>query len=86
MSDTDDPTPLAVLLTTMREKWAAGDRDGAAILARAAAPYLHPRLAAVTNTQLANLEPEKLTDAELAERLACVEARTRETEGDPDPS
>ena len=35
--------PLEVLLRTMRRKWDAGDYDGAASLARIAAPYLHPR-------------------------------------------
>lgn len=35
--------PLDVLLRTMRRKWDDGDYDGAAALARIAAPYLHPR-------------------------------------------
>lgn len=35
--------PLDVLLQTMRRKWDDGDYDGAASLARIAAPYLHPR-------------------------------------------
>lgn len=35
--------PLDVLLQTMQRKWDDGDYDGAASLARIAAPYLHPR-------------------------------------------
>lgn len=38
------PTPLAIILATMRRKYAAGDLDGAIALARIAAPYLHPRV------------------------------------------
>jgi hypothetical protein len=40
------PTPLAIILTTMRRKYAAGDLDRAVALARIAAPYLHPRVPA----------------------------------------
>jgi hypothetical protein len=40
-------SPLDVLLTAMRRKWQDGDLDAAAALARAAAPYLHPRHAAL---------------------------------------
>ncbi len=38
------PSPLDVLLHTMHRKWQVGDFDGAAALARVAAPYLHARL------------------------------------------
>lgn len=41
-------TPLAILLTRMREKYAARDYDGAEALARVAAPYVHPRVPAST--------------------------------------
>ena len=34
-------SPLSVLLTVMRKRWDANDFDGAAALAKAAAPYLH---------------------------------------------
>jgi hypothetical protein len=40
-------TPLEVMLGAMREAWAAGDKDAAANFAKDAAPYVHPRLAAV---------------------------------------
>ena len=58
---TDHPTPLAILLHAMHQKWAAGDQDGAVHLARLTAPYLHPRVpAAAPLTDL-----RTLTDAEL---------------------
>jgi hypothetical protein len=34
-------SPLYVLLAVMRQRWGAGDLDGAVALARIAAPYLH---------------------------------------------
>jgi hypothetical protein len=42
----ESPSPLHVLLTTMHQRWAEGKLDEAAALAKAAAPYLHPRAAA----------------------------------------
>ncbi|WP_158746066.1 hypothetical protein [Acidisphaera sp. L21] len=41
-------TPLAIILDTMRRRYAEGDLDGAVALARIAAPYLHPRIPAAT--------------------------------------
>lgn len=38
-------TPLEVMLTTMRDAWAAGDKDLARAVAKDAAPYCHARLA-----------------------------------------
>lgn len=38
-----EPSPLHVLLCVMRRKWRDGDEDGAVALAKAAAPYVHPR-------------------------------------------
>lgn len=64
------PTPLAILLDAMHQKWAAGDQDGAVQLARLTAPYLHPRVpAAAPSTDL-----RTLTDAEL-DRL-CLASGT----------
>ena len=34
-------SPLSVLLTVMRQRWAAGDLEGAVALAKVAAPYMH---------------------------------------------
>jgi hypothetical protein len=69
------PTPLEVLLAAMQRKWEEGDLDGAAALARAAAPYLHPRHAALRVDQppspkgsprgTAPAAPHLLTDAQL---------------------
>ncbi len=54
-------TPLAILLAVMQRKWNDGDHDGAATLARIAAPYLHPRvLAARPSTDLATLADDDL--------------------------
>ncbi len=70
-----DPTPLDILLQAMQRKWRAGDLDGAAALARAAAPYLHPRHAAVRpdpgpaahpkGSPRGPVAPHLLTDAQL---------------------
>jgi len=38
-----DPSPLYVLLTVMRQRWAANDQEAAVALARVAAPYMHGR-------------------------------------------
>ncbi len=54
-------TPLSIILATMRQKYAAGDLDGAVALARIAAPYLHPRVSSTTlPTELA-----AMSDADL---------------------
>jgi len=57
-------TPLAVLLAVMRRKWDEGDLDAAAALARAAAPYLHPRRAALRADGVV-ADAHRLSDAEL---------------------
>ena len=61
-------TPLAILLEVMLGKWAAGDHDGAVALARAAAPYIHPRIPpARPATDLATI-----TDADL-DAVQCLD-------------
>jgi hypothetical protein len=42
--------PLEVMLGAMRDAWEASDKDAAARFAKDAAPYVHPRLAAVEHT------------------------------------
>ena len=75
MSQTDpSPTPLAILLASMHRKWTEGDEEGAVKIARLAAPYLHPRRAAITHSGSLSLEPDHLTDAELT--AALTNART----------
>lgn len=39
--------PLEVMLGAMRDAWAKDDKAGAANFAKDAAPYIHPRLAAI---------------------------------------
>ena len=41
-----EASPLHVMLTVMRRKWRDGDEDGAVALAKAVAPYVHPKAAA----------------------------------------
>jgi hypothetical protein len=43
-------TPLEVMVGAMREAWERNDKDGAARYAKDAAPYMHPRLAAIEHT------------------------------------
>lgn len=42
----EEVSPLYILLTVMRRRWADEDADGAVALAKVAAPYLHGRAAA----------------------------------------
>jgi hypothetical protein len=83
MSDEDVPsTPLSLLLRAMREKWIAGDRDAAAELARAAAPYIHARQAAIRSATEKLKEVHRLNDAELTRLLALFAAREPAPESD----
>jgi hypothetical protein len=59
------------MLAAMRRKWAEGDIDAAAALARAAAPYLHGRQAASHNA--AEMDMDRLSDAELRRMLDAPE-------------
>jgi hypothetical protein len=43
-------SPLDVMLSAMRDAWANGDKKAAAGFAKEAAPYVHPRLAAVEHS------------------------------------
>ncbi len=54
-------TPQQVLLALMQRKWDAGDPEGAAALARMAAPSVHSRATSKRN----NPDLSQLTDAEL---------------------
>uniref|UniRef100_A0A8J4H8W9 Uncharacterized protein n=1 Tax=Acidicaldus sp. TaxID=1872105 RepID=A0A8J4H8W9_9PROT len=66
----EGPSPLEILLAVMRAKWAEGDADGAALLARAAAPYLHPRRAPQASPSArAKPAPQHLSDAELLREI-----------------
>ena len=54
------PTPLEVLLGVMNRRWAAGDEDAAVALAKAAAPYVHPRAQARAITDIAGMDDDEL--------------------------
>lgn len=53
-------TPLHVLLDAMRRRWAAGDEDGAIALAKAAAPYVHPRAQARATPDMQDMDDDEL--------------------------
>jgi hypothetical protein len=63
----DGITPLEVLLGAMREAWASGNRTLAAGFAKNAAPYCHPRLAAIEHSGKAVREVTAMSDDELIE-------------------
>lgn len=54
------PTPLDVMLEMMNRRWAQGDEDGAVQLAKAAAPYVHPRATARGLMDLASMGDDEL--------------------------
>lgn len=82
----DGPSPLDILLAVMRAKWQEGDADGAAELARAAAPYLHPRRAPIPaeRGRAAKEAAAHLDDAELERELAALAPRSGAAPRDPD--
>ena len=87
LADMTGVSPLAVLLAAMRARWQSGDLDGAAGLARAAAPYLHPRRAAVPYWPGKSAEPDQMIDAELEQLLRqfdAGEAASDKTSQQPD--
>lgn len=43
-------TPLEVMLGAMREAWDNGDKKEAATIAKDAAPFVHPKLAAIEHS------------------------------------
>ena len=66
------PTPLDILLSTMRRKWSEGDCDGAAAIAKIIAPYVHPRKSPIATPAPPLIELHRLTDEELGNRLATA--------------
>lgn len=48
-------SPLDVMLKAMRNAWSEGDEKAAAAFAKEAAPYVHPRLAAVEHSGEMNI-------------------------------
>lgn len=68
-------SPLDVMLTTMRDLWHdanagpapnLGRRMQAVAIAEKVAPYLHPKLTAVDMKAAVSVDPDKISDAQLA--------------------
>ncbi len=58
-----EASPLHVMLTVMRRKWREGDEDGAVALAKAVAPYVHPKAAAARGfNNLAQVSDDELDE------------------------
>ncbi len=66
-----EASPLHVMLTVMRRKWREGDEDGAVALAKAVAPYVHPKAAAARPAN----DLAQVSDDDLDELVA--QGRTR---------
>jgi len=69
--------PLDVLLAAMRRRLLEGDEAGAVALAKAAAPYVHPRASARGG---AGTGLERMEDGELGGEVGGAEAEA----ADPD--
>ena len=75
-----DITPLYILLSALRETWAAEDVDGAVAFAKVAAPYLHPKVPAARPTS----DLSGVSDAELNRIERDIRARNaRQGKGEP---
>jgi hypothetical protein len=66
-------TPLEVMRAIMRNRFRAGDYNGALAAARECAPYCHARLAQ-TEMRITG-ELSAMSDADLTEEIAALEAR-----------
>ena len=72
-NDAGEVMPLDVMLATMRRKWHLGDHDGAASLAKVAAPYVHQRVSAAAQAGRddGRRAVQELSDAELERIIAA---------------
>lgn len=61
-----DATPLEVMLKAMNDALERNDLPAAHAFAKDAAPYVHPRLAAVAHSGSLIVNPAEVSDAELA--------------------
>ena len=75
MISMNDIMPLEILLHAMRMYWRQGEVDKAIAIARAAAPYVHPRAGKGQDATHIELDIGHLSDAELARQLAAARAR-----------
>src|SRR5215472_14730257 len=74
-------TPLEVMLSLMRAYWKEGRYPEAVAIAEKAAPYMHPKLAAVN----LSVKPiSQMTEEELDAALASASAMDTMTETDTD--
>lgn len=74
-----EASPLHVMLTVMRRKWREGDEDGAVALAKAVAPYVHPKAAAARGlNDLAQVRDDELDEFIAQDRAATASGRTGE--------
>ena len=73
-----DVTPLEVLLGAMRKAWHANNHPLACAIAKDAAPYVHPRLAAteVTGKDGGALKIEHISDEDRVAALGAFLAKT----------
>ncbi|MGE0629768.1 MAG: hypothetical protein AB7O43_18340 [Hyphomicrobiaceae bacterium] len=76
-------SPLEVMVNLMRQAWDKKQYDDAAKYAAMAAPYVHPRLAAVEMSQDDNRDASTLTEPELERIASASSAGTAETENSP---
>jgi len=67
-------SPLEVMLRAMRDHATAGEWGKAAFIAKDAAPYVHPRLAAIEHTGKDGgpIVTQEISDTERARRIAYV--------------
>jgi hypothetical protein len=80
------PTPLEVMLTAMKAALKKDDLSAAHAFAKDAAPYIHPRLAAVAHSGTLNIAPAEVDDAKLYDiafgsgaRIASPQSDTKVT-------
>ena len=74
-----EASPLHVMLTVMRRKWREGDEDGAVALAKAVAPYVHPKAAAARPLyDLAQVSDDDLDELVARGRAGTADERTDE--------
>jgi len=76
----DLPSPLAVMMLTMHKKWASGDEEEAVALAKAVAPYVHPK--AATRTPAGDFSA--MRDDQLDEVCGGGAGGTGAAEGNPE--
>jgi len=67
-----DLTPLEVMLLAMKNHAEAKQWDDAAKIAEKAAPYMHPRLSAITHNGTMKFDFSRMSDEELDQYIATA--------------